>query len=891
MASLISMAIFVRGKHMRKRITSVVLPLLFAITPVALFPSPAQSIENEVYVDGSQTGIQGDDVAQCSLPIGFTFSFYGTSSSTICQNINGTLNFSNFAAYSNSGLTTGSTPGMYAFWDDLNTNVTGLSSLRYATTGTSPNRKFISQWTNIYFHGTSIQLGTFQIILYETTNNIQFQYRDILGDARANGNSATVGIASSSQVVQYSNNQALISQGQAISFTRNSASSYTMNSSATYDPVYVRLPAEPSPAVLSNPPNNATGVTTSPAFEWNTAAGATSYKVYISTNESFSNPILNQNVGNVLSYTYSSSLSQNTTYYWRIGSVNTSGELLSSTRTFTTSVPNAAPSQPSSLSGSLQAGGSISMGSLNGSSVTSTISDSDSGQLVRFRVQISSENTFTSGIVIDYRGPSAAQGSQTFTFGENSGTYLVGNASTNLTEGSYYLRIRSEDGSSASSSWVTISGSAFSVADNSQTISNFNNPGSKSISDSTVAISADSNRGLAISFTSNTLSSCTIEPGATSGNRTYATVNFLRAGNCSVTAAQAGNSTYAAATSVTNQFTILLATPSAPRSVSSTLNGTTATIRWSAPSNDGGSAISNYVATATSGGTSLTCSTSTTTCDVSGLTAGQAYDVTVVAKNTDVGADLKKTSASSSVTSISVPSASSSSSAGTIPDKVIAKSPTIFLGSIPTQTQTTLKNSGVVEPPAQAPVINVQANLASSSISVPTTLTVTQTIESGSRIDLSVLPPSDTPLDTVVLGTLTLADGTIVDLGQINIDANRKLNGFGPTSFTILPVGLHLVELKFGQIVSNQAIVVSPLGMSAPIIKTAVSNSAMNVKFEINIIAGPNGVPTLEPEATPTPTPTQTPTPTPTPTPSPTRSSATPTPEPTTAQPTPEPTP
>jgi hypothetical protein len=511
---------------------------------------------------------------------------------------------------------------MYAFWDDLNTNVTGLSSLRYATTGTSPNRKFISQWTNIYFHGTTIQLGTFQIILYETSNKIQFQYRDILGDARANGNSATVGIASSSQAIQYSNNQALISQGQAISFTRDSSTSYTMNSSATYDPVYVRLPAEPSPAVLSNPPNNATGVTTSPAFEWNTAAGATSYKVYISTNESFSNLILNQNVGNVLTYTYGSSLSQNTTYFWRVGSVNTSGELLSSTRTFTTSVPNATPSQPASLSGSLQAGASIGMGSISGSTLTSNIADTDIGQLVRFRIQISSENTFTSGLVIDYRGPSASQGSQTFTFGENTGTYLVGNASTSLSEGSYYLRIRSEDASSSSSSWVTISGSAFSITDNSQTISNFNNPGSKSISDSTVAISADSNRGLAISFASNTLSNCTIESGATSGNRTYATVNLIRAGNCSITASQAGNSTYAAATSVTNQFTILLATPSVPRSVTSTITGTTVTARWSAPSSDGGSAISSYVATATAGGNSTSCTTSTTSCEITGLSAG-----------------------------------------------------------------------------------------------------------------------------------------------------------------------------------------------------------------------------------------------------------------------------
>ena len=439
---------------------------LFALVLAFVVPQKVAAVDGEITYTGTNTLLTGDDVNAGPFNIGFTFPFYGTNYTQAYININGTVNFgAGYNRYSNVPLNTAisgtniADNSIYAFWDDLNTN--GAQNIYYATVGTSPNRKFVTQWTNIYFHGTSIQLGTFQVILYEGTNVVQLQYRDLLGGDRALGNSATVGLRKNNSLShQYSHNTASLAQEQAIRYTPDGNGSYTVNTDADYELVYLAPAGAPTSPTLVNPSDGTTGVTLTPTFEWLPVASATSYTVLISTVSNFSSTVVNQSGIASTSYTPVSALSQNTNYYWRVQAVNSNGSSLSPTRSFTTGSTNNAPSTPSGVS-SATFTGAASSSSLTGATLTATLADPDDAEQVRYRIQIATDNAFSS-LVLDYRSAFGDEGAVTYTYGA-SGTYLVGTATTTLPLGSYYLRLRAEDDASASSAWYTVSGVAFNI--------------------------------------------------------------------------------------------------------------------------------------------------------------------------------------------------------------------------------------------------------------------------------------------------------------------------------------------------------------------------------------------------------------------------------------------
>ena len=93
---------------------------------------------------------------------------------------------------------------------------------------------------------------------------------------------------------------------------------------------------------------------------------------------------------------------------------------------------------------------------------------------------------------------------------------------------------------------------SFTVSKVSQTIT-FAEPASQSLTTGSLDLSASASSSLSVSYASSTTSVCTV-----SGS----TVSFVAAGTCSITASQSGDSTYAAATSVTRSFTIAAPAPS-----------------------------------------------------------------------------------------------------------------------------------------------------------------------------------------------------------------------------------------------------------------------------------------------------------------------------------------
>lgn len=81
----------------------------------------------------------------------------------------------------------------------------------------------------------------------------------------------------------------------------------------------------PPPApVLTSPADGATQVSTSPTFSWNPSAGASSYRIQVSTNSTFASLVADQSGITGTSHT-TNGLANATTYFWRVNASNSAG--------------------------------------------------------------------------------------------------------------------------------------------------------------------------------------------------------------------------------------------------------------------------------------------------------------------------------------------------------------------------------------------------------------------------------------------------------------------------------------------------------------------------------------------------------------------------------------
>jgi len=273
---------------------------------------------------------------------GFDFTYFGNIYNQFYVSSNGLVSFgAGSTDPSEDPIPTAATPNdmIAAFWDDLVIDPSG--NILYTTIGAAPNRKLIVQFRNIGFYSGPVYVGTFSVILYETSNKIQVQYRVIILPSvpLSHGESATIGIENydGTAGVQYAyHNGAAANTGKAISFTPSGAS-YTMNDNALYDGVYlttnITLP-DPGITALTSPTENAI-IGTSHTFEWAPSNYAANYSLRISTNSNLSGATL-YDAGSNLSYDISG-LTEGVTYYWGVFASNATGTTWCEIRTFTTS--------------------------------------------------------------------------------------------------------------------------------------------------------------------------------------------------------------------------------------------------------------------------------------------------------------------------------------------------------------------------------------------------------------------------------------------------------------------------------------------------------------------------------------------------------------------------
>ena len=155
------------------------------------------------------------------VPIGFDFSFYGTPWSQLYVGSNGVLAFGTaVTSYSNTPLPVADANNrmIAPFWDDLNPSIGGM--VYTLLDGVAPNRRFTAAWVDMPFYG-GVGMVNIQATLYEGTNTIVYQYRDVVADSRANGLSATIGTEddTGAEGTQFSYDQAAVLGNQAILFT------------------------------------------------------------------------------------------------------------------------------------------------------------------------------------------------------------------------------------------------------------------------------------------------------------------------------------------------------------------------------------------------------------------------------------------------------------------------------------------------------------------------------------------------------------------------------------------------------------------------------------------------------------------------------------------------
>jgi len=160
------------------------------------------------------------------VSIGFPFLFYGVSYTDLMAGTNGLIQMEHGSSYSSTEESfplpyDGDDNGLIApWWCDLNPGTAG--TLRVLREGTSPHRRLTIEWHGVP-HYDQVGAVTFQVSLYESTNEIIFRYQDTsFGNSDYDhGADASVGIEGPNGIhgIQAHYHDAAINDGEAILFS------------------------------------------------------------------------------------------------------------------------------------------------------------------------------------------------------------------------------------------------------------------------------------------------------------------------------------------------------------------------------------------------------------------------------------------------------------------------------------------------------------------------------------------------------------------------------------------------------------------------------------------------------------------------------------------------
>lgn len=191
------------------------------------------SVLPDAFVDisGSGTPLALGDEGEADVVIPFPFTYFGVVGTDLRIGSNGGALFNSPGAgdvdFTHLPLPTTDLPIIAPFWTDLD-DVGANADTFWEVQGTTPNQVLLVQWNEkSVWNGVDTESVTFQLALFETTNEIQFRYADVIfGGAAAggdNGANASVGVDSGdgSTAIQVSFNQPAVSDGLTLSIDTN----------------------------------------------------------------------------------------------------------------------------------------------------------------------------------------------------------------------------------------------------------------------------------------------------------------------------------------------------------------------------------------------------------------------------------------------------------------------------------------------------------------------------------------------------------------------------------------------------------------------------------------------------------------------------------------------
>lgn len=163
-------------------LSAVIPPAPYTVTSIGYSPIPLASptflVQNAAIIVPMDVPSL-DDGGWFNVPLGFTYDFFGNNYTTCHVSTNGNIQFGNTANFSTSfspgAIPSTLVPNNYvgALWTDWNFNNAGSNSIRYETTGTSPNRVFSIQFDGTRFGGAANSRYTSIIELYEANGTVK----------------------------------------------------------------------------------------------------------------------------------------------------------------------------------------------------------------------------------------------------------------------------------------------------------------------------------------------------------------------------------------------------------------------------------------------------------------------------------------------------------------------------------------------------------------------------------------------------------------------------------------------------------------------------------------------------------------------------------------------